>query len=146
MDEQAIKLSEEIARLREQEGMTFKAMGERFQISPGRASYLYQQFLRRRRLAHYHEMHEKQNQMTVCVKMTLGEIAVLRRILSLYQDWTRRENSRRADRGNPLFKEPDCMTAEYLEQRFSRLEQEKRRAARKQEHLSPKTIDISDLD
>ncbi len=49
MDEQRIQWSEEIARLREGEGMTFKAIGERYQISPEKASYLYQSFLRRRR-------------------------------------------------------------------------------------------------
>ena len=38
MDEQRIKWAEEIAQLREGEGMTFKAIGERYQISPEKAS------------------------------------------------------------------------------------------------------------
>ena len=49
MDAQTIKMSEEITKLREQQGLTFKAIGERYQISPEKASYLYQSFLRRRR-------------------------------------------------------------------------------------------------
>lgn len=146
MDEQRIQWSEEIARLRELEGMTFKAIGERYQISPEKVSYLYQSFLRRRRLAHYCEMHEKQNQMTVSVRMTLGEIAVLQRILSLYEAWALRENSRRTGKGNPLFKEPDCITAKYLGGRLAKLEEEKRRKAGEKDHLSAKSIDIFNLD
>ena len=38
MDEQSIKLAAEIAGLREQQGMTFKAIGEMYHISPGKAS------------------------------------------------------------------------------------------------------------
>ena len=75
MSEQRIKLAEEIAKLREQQGMTFKAIGEMYQISPGKVSYLYQDFLRRRRLARVREMYQQENrQLTVSVKMTLGEI------------------------------------------------------------------------
>ncbi len=146
MDEQRIKWSEEIAQLREQQGMTFKAIGEMYQISPGKVSYLYQGFLRRRRLAHYRELHEKQNQMTVSVKMTLGELVVLRRILSFYQSRVCREDSRLSRMENPVFKEPDYVTAEYLERQFARLEQEKRCKAEGKEGLSTKTIDISNLD
>lgn len=136
MDEQTMKLVAEIADLRERRGMTFKAIGELYQISPGRASCLYQDHLRRQRLAHYYEMHEKQNQMPVCVKLTLGELLVLRRILSYYQDWKFREDSRRARTENPLFEEPDCITAKYLGEQFIRLEKEKRLEAQKNEDLS----------
>ena len=120
MDEATIKRAEEIAELREQQGMTFKAIGEMYQISPGKVSYLYQDFLRRRRLARFREMYEQENQLTVSVKMTLGEIVALQRILVFYQTWVRRESLRR--RENPLFQEPDCVTAEYLRGRFAELE------------------------
>ena len=139
MDEQTIKMSEEIADLRERQEMTFKEIGELYQITPGRASYLYQDCLRRRRLARYHEMHERQNQMAVTVKLTLGELIVLRRILSYYQGWKFRETSRRTRVENPLFEEPDCVTAKYLVERFLLLEKEKRRKARENEDLSPQT-------
>lgn len=138
MDKQAIKLAAEIADLRERREMTFKAIGELYLISPGKVFWLYQDHLRRRRLAHYYEMYEKQNQMPVCVKLTLGELLVLRRILSYYQDWRLRENSRRTRTENPLFGEPDCITAKYLCEQFIRLEKEKRLEVPKNEDLSPK--------
>ena len=130
VDEQRMKRAEEIAVLREQQGMTFKAIGERYQISQGKAAYLYQIFLRRRRLERFHELYEEQNQMTVSIKMTLGELVVLQRVLSFYQMWVLRENSRRTHEENPLFKEPDYVTAEYLNNRFAKLEREKRRESR----------------
>lgn len=146
MSEQRIKLAEEIAKLREQQGMTFKAIGEMYQISPGKVSYLYQDFLRRRRLARVREMYQQENrQLTVSVKMTLGEIVVLRRILAFYQTWVHRESLRRRGE-NPLFQEPDCVTAEYLSSRFGKLEKEKRRRAQENKVLSPKPIDISAMD
>lgn len=145
MDEATIKKAEEITKLREQQGMTFKAIGEMYQISPGKVSYLYQDFLRRRRLARVHEMYEQENRLTVSVKMTLGEIVALRRILAFYQTWVRRESLRRRGE-NPLFQEPDCVTAEYLNGRFAKLEKEKRRRARENKVLSPKPIDISEMD
>ena len=145
MDAQTIKMSEEITKLREQQGLTFKAIGEKYQISPGKASYLYQDFLRRRRLARVREMYEQENRLTVSVKITLGEIVVLRRILAFYQTWVRRESLRRRGE-NPLFQEPDCVTAEYLSSRFGELEKEKRRRAQENKVLSPKPIDISKMD
>ncbi len=145
MDAQTIKMSEEITKLREQQGLTFKAIGEMYQISPGKASYLYQDFLRRRRLARVREMYEQENRLTVSVKITLGEIVALRRILAFYQTWVRRESLRR--RGDsPLFQEPDCVTAEYLSSRFAELEKKKRRRVQENKVLSPKPIDISGLD
>lgn len=146
MNEQTIKMAGEIADLRERREMTFKEIGELYQISPGRASYLYQDHLRRRRIARYREIHEKQNQMPVCVKLTLGEVLVLQRILSYYQGWKFRENSRRTQGENPLFEEPDCITARYLCEKLLRLEKEKRRESRENEDLSPKSIDISETD
>ena len=145
MDAQTIKMSEEITKLREQQGLTFKAIGEKYQISPGKASYLYQDFLRRRRLARVREMYEQENRLTVSVKITLGEIVVLRRILAFYQTWVHRESLRRRGE-NPLFQEPDCVTAEYLSSRFGKLEKEKRRRAQENKVLSPKPIDISEMD
>ncbi len=56
MEEKTIKMAEEIADLRERQGLTFKAIAELYQISSGRASYLYQDCLRRRRLARYNEI------------------------------------------------------------------------------------------
>lgn len=96
MDDQTIKLSEEIADLRERQSLTFKAIAQQYQITPARASRLYQVCLYRRRLAHYREMHERENQMTLSVKLTLGELAVLQRILSYYELWQLRESTRSA--------------------------------------------------
>ena len=146
MDEATMKKAEEIAALREQQGMTFKAIGEQYQMTPGRASYLYQTFLRRRRIARIHELYEQQNQTTVSVKMTLGEVVVLQRILSHYQTWVLRETSRRFREGNPLFQEPDYVTAEYLSERLAGLEKEKRKGAPKTDIYQPKPIDISKTD
>lgn len=143
MDEQTIKRAEEIAALREEQGMTFKAIGELYQISPGKASYLYQDFLRRRRLARVHELYEEQNQIEVSIKMTLGEVVVLQRVLTFYQTWALRKNSRRAREENPLFKEPDYVTAKYLNSRLAKLEKEKRKAAQGNKDLSAKPIDFS---
>ena len=111
MEEKTIKMAEEIADLRERQGLTFKAIAELYQISSGRASY----------------------QMIVTVKMTLGEIVVLRRILSYYENWQFRENNRYTKGKNPLFQEPDCVIAKYLEERFLLLEKEKRRKDRESE-------------
>ena len=58
MDEQRKKQAEEIAELRELHGMTFKAIAERYQISPGKVSYLYHDLQRLRRLARYRELRE----------------------------------------------------------------------------------------
>lgn len=126
MDEETAKRAEEIAELREQQKMTFKAIGEKYQIPAEKASRLYQDFLRYRRIARYWELHEKQNQMTVMVKMTLGELVVLQRILNLYQAWVFRESSHRTRKENPLFQEPDSIMAEHLIRRFSKMEREKR--------------------
>lgn len=146
MDKQMEKWAEEIAGLREQQKMTFKAIGEMYHISPGKVSYLYQDYLRRRRVARYREIHERQNQMSVSVSMTLGETVVLQRILTLYQIWALRESSRWDKKGNPLFQEPDCVTAEYLNRRLSELERKKRKGAQEDELLPTKTIDISESD
>lgn len=143
MDEQTIKRAEEIAALREEQGMTFKAIGELYQISPGKASYLYQDFLRRRRLARVHELYEEQNQIEVSIKMTLGEVVVLQRVLTFYQTWALRENSRCAREENPVFKEPDYVTAGYLNNRLAKLEKEKRKAVQGNKDLSAKPIDFS---
>ncbi|MCI8475329.1 MAG: hypothetical protein HFF07_08355 [Oscillospiraceae bacterium] len=96
MDDQTIKLSEEIADLRERQSLTFKAIAQQYQITPARASHLYRVCLYRRRLAHYREMHERENQMTLSVKLTMGELAVLQRILSYYELWQLRESTRSA--------------------------------------------------
>ena len=138
MEEKTIKMAEEIADLRERQGLTFKAIAELYQISSGRASYLYQDCLRRRRLARYNEMHKRQNQMIVTVKMTLGEIVVLRRILSYYENWQFRENNRYTKGKNPLFQEPDCVIEKYLEERFLLFEKEKRRKDRESEGFREK--------
>ena len=42
MDEQTMKRAEEIAQLREESGMTFKAIGEKLGLSPSKTSNLYQ--------------------------------------------------------------------------------------------------------
>lgn len=143
MDKNMRKIAEEIAALREEQGMTFKAIGELYQISPGKAFYLYQDFLRRRRLARVYELYEEQNQIEVSIRMTLGEVVVLQRVLTFYQTWALRENSRRAREENPVFKEPDYVTAEYLNNRLAKLEKEKRKAVQGNKDLSAKPIDFS---
>lgn len=143
MDEATIKRAEEIAALREEQGMTFKAIGEPYQISPGKVSYLYQKFLYRRRLARVRELYEEQNQMEVSLKMTLGEAVALQRILTFYQTWVLRESSHRTREENPLFREPDYVTAKYLHDRLVKLEKEKRQAAQENKDLSTKPIDFS---
>ena len=146
MDKQTEKWAEEIAELREQQGMTFKAIGERYQISPGRASYLYQNFLRRRRIARFQEQHEEQNRISVSFALTLGEVVILQRILFFYQNRIFCKNGRRLGKEDSVFHDPDYIAAGDLSRRLFGLERETRLEARKDGDFSPKPIDISDLD
>ena len=135
MDDQKIKMAEEIAGLREQGGMTFKAIGELYQISPGKVSYLYQDHLRRRRVMRSRELHEAQNQITVSFALTLGEAVILQRILSFYRRRIFCKNSRQLGKEDSIFQDPDYLTAESLSLRLFRLESKTRRESREKECL-----------
>ncbi|MCI9403200.1 MAG: hypothetical protein HFF04_05970 [Oscillospiraceae bacterium] len=128
MDEQRKKQAEEIAELRELHGMTFKAIAERYQISPGKVSYLYHDLQRLRRLARYRELREAQNQITVSFSLTLGEAVILQRLLLFYQKRVFAESARRGD----LADDPDYNTSEALLRRLFRLEHETREKARQE--------------
>lgn len=128
MKKQDEKRAEEIAELRELQGMTFKAIAERYQISPGKASYLYHDLQRRRRVQRHRELYEAQNQITVSFSLTLGEAVILQRLLLFYQKRVFAESARRGD----LADDPDYNTSEALLRRLFRLEHETREKARQE--------------
>lgn len=122
MDEQRRKQAEAIADLRDQQGLTYKAISEKLQISPGKVSYLYQELQRRRRIKRYRELRESQNQISVLLPLTLGEGLVLQKVLSLFS----RESSRYVRSRTQLCSDPDFVIAEKLYQRLSALDQKAR--------------------
>ena len=128
MKKQDEKQAEEIAELRELHGMTFKAIAERYQISSGKASYLYHDLQRRRRVQRHRELYEAQNQITVSFSLTLGEAVILQRLLLFYQKRVFAESARRGD----LADDPDYNTSEALLRRLFRLEHETREKARQE--------------
>lgn len=74
----------EIERLREKEGLSFREIGLRFQISANRASFLYRQARRKHNEQRRWELYQEQNMRPVTLNLTLGEIVQLRRILTDY--------------------------------------------------------------
>ena len=132
MDEQTMKRAGEIAQLREESGMTFKAIGEKLGLSPSKTSYLYQALLRDRRAARYRELYAAQNQIDISLPLTLGEGVILRRIPFFYQNRVLREDSRRSSFSYLLRNDPDYATAENIQKRLFHIEHEIRR--KNQEH------------
>lgn len=126
MDEQRKKQAEEIAKLREEQGMTFRAISEKLRLSPGKVSYLYQELQKQRRIDRYWQLRERQNQISVSLPLTLGEGLVLQKILSSYELRTLRENSRYFSKGFQSSDDPDLAVAKGLLSRLSAIDQKTR--------------------
>ena len=124
MDDQTWKIAEEIAILREEQEMTFSAIGMKYNISSNKASYLYHRLLRKRRIARYQELYAAQNQTEITLSLTLGEGVVLQRILSHFQQHMIRKNARKDTTTYLFCNDPDYATAENLRSRLSDIEQE----------------------
>lgn len=121
------KREEEIADLREQKALTFKAIAELYHISPSRASQIYGKVQRKRREERRRELYQEQNQKPVSVSMTLGELVVLRRILLAFYSWKLNSESHTIGRWNDFLWDTDYTTAETLYVRFGGIEQEARK-------------------
>lgn len=118
----------EIARLREGEGLSYRAIGERYGITPGRASQLYHSLVRKRQERQWKEFNEAQNQKNVSIDFTLGEIVVLQRILHCYM--LEERGKIRHTLNNPdmelLESGVDYITAERLSSRLCAAENQNR--------------------
>lgn len=123
---------EEIQRLREVEGLTYREIAERYGINPSRVSQIYHSILRKRREQQQKEFYESQNRKTVSFELTLGEIVVLQRILVCYmlgesgKIWHTRTNSDQEELENSI----DYMTAESLSHRLHVTENQNRERLR----------------
>lgn len=120
------KREEEIAELREQKALTFKAIAERYQISPNRASQIYRSVQRKRREERRRELYREENKKTVSVPMTLGELEVLRRILLAFSSWKLDNETHTIGKWCEFLSDTDYTTAESLNARCGRIEQEER--------------------
>lgn len=124
MDEQIITREEEIVDLREREKMSFRAIGERCQLSAQQVSVIYHKAQRKRRLERAHMMWEEQNQKIASLELSIGEAVILQRILLLFQCWKLKEC--RKGEGKEIFEDPDYVVAEKLLSRARKLEKSAR--------------------
>lgn len=113
---------EEIADLRERQGLTYKAIGERYHISPSRAAQIYRRLQRRRQEQRRRELYQKENQKTVSFSLTLGEVVVLNKILLDF-----RVKKVCGGRRGPM-EDVDYLVAARLSSRLSKLEHDTRGA------------------
>lgn len=132
MRESITEREDEIMRLREIEGLSYRVIGEQFGISKSRASQIYHSILRKRREQQWKEFYEAQNRKTVSFELTLGEIVILQRILVCYmleergKIWHTRTNSDQEELENSI----DYMTAESLSRRLHVTENQNRERLR----------------
>lgn len=129
MDEQRKRQAEEITDLRDHQGLTYRAIGEKLHITPGKVSYLYYELQAQRRVARYWELRKEQNQIPVFLPLTLGECLVLQKVLSFYEERMLRENSRHPRSATGLNDDPDFVKAKKLLHRISELDRATRREA-----------------
>lgn len=54
-----------IVKLREEQKLSFRAIGERLELSPGKTSYAYHRAARKLRRNRFHELREEQNRIIV---------------------------------------------------------------------------------
>lgn len=127
MNEKITQREQEIVDLREREQMTFRAIGERYQISAGQAANIYHRAQRSRRLERARMMREEQNQKIVSLEISVGEIVMLRRILYLFQHWKMKDSWSRKSEWEQVREDPDFVTAGELINRICKLEREARK-------------------
>lgn len=78
------------AELRECQGLTFQKIGGILGVSQPEAALLYREVLRSRREERKKEFFRQENSRVVSVEFSLGELAVLQRMLAHYQTWMRK--------------------------------------------------------
>lgn len=115
-----------IVKLREEQKLSFRAIGERLELSSGKISYAYHRAKRKLRLNRFHELREEQNRIIVSFPLMVGEVVVLRHILSLFREWKRKDCRNDPSELQEVWNDPEYLAAEDLEKRLSALE----RAAR----------------
>lgn len=115
-----------IVTLREEQRLSFRAIGELLELSPNKTSYIYHQTTRKLRHNRFHELREEQNQIIVSFPLMVGEVVILRRILFLFQKWKRGDCRGNHPEFQELKNDPEYLAAEDMEKRLAALE----RAAR----------------
>lgn len=115
-----------IVTLREEQKLSFRAIGERLELSANKTSYAYHRAARKLRINRFHELREEQNQVMVSLSLSVGEVVILRRILSLFQTWKIDDCRNNDPELQEIWNDPEYLAAENLEKRLSDLE----RAAR----------------
>ncbi|MBO5034404.1 MAG: hypothetical protein J6C43_02190 [Oscillospiraceae bacterium] len=115
-----------IVTLREEQKLSFRAIGERLELSANKTSYAYHRAARKLRINRFHELREEQNQVMVSLSLSVGEVVILRRILSLFQTWKIDDCRNNDPELQETRNDPEYLAAENLEKRLSDLE----RAAR----------------
>ena len=101
-----------IVTLREEQKLSFRAIGERLELSANKTSYAYHLAARKLRINRFHELREEQNQIIVS--------------LSLFQTWKIDDCRNNDPELQEIWNDPEYLAAENLEKRLSTLE----RAAR----------------
>lgn len=127
MSEKITQREQEIVDLREREQMTFRAIGERYQLSAGQAAGIYHKVQRKQRLERARVMRQAQNQKVVSLEISVGEIVMLQRILYLFQHWKMKDSWGREGEWEQTREDPDLVTAEELLRRICKLEREARK-------------------
>lgn len=115
-----------IVRLREEEGLTFAAIGERCGVAAPRASYLYKFARRKLRNERRRELYRAENQKMVTFELSLGEVEALLGILEAYLQPPGSEAA--AGRPGILGTGVDHTTAQRIRRRLQLLDQAEREA------------------
>lgn len=115
-----------IVTLREEQKLSFRAIGERLELSASKTSYAYHRATRKLRVNRFHALREEQNQSMVSFSLSVGEAVTLQRILSLFQSWKMKDCRGNYSELQKAWNDPEYLAAEGLGKRLSALE----RAAR----------------
>ncbi len=117
---------QEIVALRDEEELTFKAIGERYHISASRASQIYRSEQRRMRSEKRKEFYEAEKRKTVSLDLTLGEVEILIRILGNFKRRKMRAGGKLEEKKRTYLEDVEYLTAEDLSVRLYRLERDAR--------------------
>lgn len=121
-----------IVTLREEQKLSFRAIGERLELSPSKTSYTYYQATRKLRLNRFHELHDKQNQIIVSFSLTVGEAVTLQRILSLFGTGKMKDCWANNAEFQELKNDPEYLAAEDMKKRLAALERAARTGGEKE--------------
>ena len=92
-----------IVTLREEQKLSFRAIGERLELSASKTSYAYHRATRKLRVNRFHTLREEQNQNMVSFSLSVGEAVTLQRILGTTRNTLRRKVLKN---GSPLWSVP----------------------------------------